>query len=84
MEGASPPVCIVCGWIIPTYEFPRGPHGPYHQDCSGEVVWQPPVRDDPTRRTRLKSILLVHMGSSTLTPERFENLIDALSKEFST
>lgn len=36
MSSAPPPICIVCDRLIPTYTYPTGPHGPYHNACSGE------------------------------------------------
>ena len=107
-SSSPPPTCIVCGRIIPTVYVPLGPHGPYHQDCSGEVIWQPPEReatptaipmelrasppDVPMERVQtamgartealVKAILHKELGTTSLTTERFQSLVDALVKAF--
>lgn len=43
----TPPVCIVCGKVIPTSFVLTGPYGPYHLACSGEYVWTAPSHPEP-------------------------------------
>lgn len=36
--SSVPPVCIVCQRVIPTAVYETGPHGPFHDACSGRAA----------------------------------------------